>query len=73
MIPPTPTPIPLGTPIPLELGEVGLWQFAPQAVGLWGQFADYAPGLQWGIIILLGLVLVGLIAVLLRGLTEEEA
>lgn len=73
MIPPTPTPMPLGTPIPLGIGQLTLWQFAPDAVGLWGQFSDYTAGFQWAVIIVLGLVLIGLIAVLLRGLTEEEA
>lgn len=73
MIPPTPTAVPLGTPIPLNLGELTLWQFAADAVGLWGQFDDYTPGFQWAVIIVVGLVLIAAIAMQLRGLTEDEA
>lgn len=74
MIPYTPTPMPVGTPIPLNMGgELTLWQYAPDVVGIWGQFDDFTPGLQWGLIIIVGLVLIAAIAIQLRNLTEDEA
>jgi hypothetical protein len=73
MMPPTPTPIPAGTPVNLNLEGSELWSMAPDMVGLWGQFGDYTQALQWGLIVLLLLVLMWHIASLIRGLSEEEA
>lgn len=74
MIPPTPTVMPLGTPIPLEIGgQITLWGAAPELVGFWGQFHEYTPALQWIFVIGLGLALIGVLAWQLRNLSEDEA
>ena len=67
-IPPTPTPIPFNPASPaydLDLSPVGgLWERAPNVVGLWNQFPDAATtGLQW---VILGLILLVLIVSVLR-------
>lgn len=72
MLPPTPTAIPLGTPIPIDL-DVGLWNLAPNAVGLWNTFDNYTPALQTIFFVVLLILLIWTITKLLRGISEEEA
>jgi hypothetical protein len=71
-MPPTPTYIPPGTPVPINL-DVGMWEMSPNVVGLWGQFRDYTPAIQ---IMIVGLLLVFLfwtISTLIKKVSEEEA
>lgn len=72
MIPPTPTLVPAGTPIPIDL-NVSMWQLSPNAVGLWNSFGDYTPALQTMFVVGLLILLVWTIARLMRGISEEEA
>lgn len=71
-MPPTPTLIPPGTPVPIDF-ELGLWEMSPNMVGLWNQFGDYTPVLQTIFLVILLGVLVWTIARLMRGISEEEA
>lgn len=72
-MPATPTPIPAGTPIPLDIDTGGLWGVAPNVVGLWNQFEQYTPVLQLIVLGLLLLGLIGMIAFVVRSISEEEA
>ncbi|MCU0463218.1 MAG: hypothetical protein MUF38_01470 [Anaerolineae bacterium] len=59
VVPPTPTYIPPNTtPIPLELPSPKIWDYAPQAVGMWNMFRDLTPAFQ--IMLLLLLIFVGI-------------
>jgi len=73
MIPPTPTLTPDGTPIPLNFDELSLWQMAPESVGLWNQFNEYTPTLQWIFVALLLGFFIWAIAIKIKSLSEEEA
>lgn len=72
MMPPTPTPVPVGTAIPLGF-QNSLWDYAPNVIGLWNTLDDYTPAFQ---LIIVGLLLIGLVwlgAKMMRSLSEEEA
>lgn len=71
-IPPTPTPMPYGTPIPINLQNDLLWHMAPNAVGFWNQFSDYTPVLQWVLVALLLGVFVWVVAIRIKKVTESE-
>lgn len=70
--PPTPTLVPAGTPIPIDL-NVGLWDLSPNAVQLWNSFHDYTPVLQTIFFVVLLIFLLWTLLQFLRRSTEEEA
>lgn len=75
MIPPTPTPIPVNLASPaydLDLSPVGgLWERAPNVIGLWNQFPDATPVLQWVIFGLIIFILISAVMMLIKKSGED--
>ncbi len=71
MIPPTPTLIPPGTPVPIDF-DLGMWQMSPNMIGLWNQFHDYTPILQTLLFVILLGILFWTVSILMKRVSEEE-
>lgn len=79
MIPPTPTYIPPNSgefaqyASSLDLSNiVNLWDVAPHGVGLWNQFRDWTPALQWILVLAALLALFWLGFILLKRFGESR-
>lgn len=73
VVPPTPTFIPPNTtPIPLELPDASVWDYAPQMVGLWNMFRDLTPAFQVGLLLLLIFVGIQFVMGLIRQVQRND-
>lgn len=63
MIPPTPTPLIVGTPT-FTRPVINFWQFVPSALQVWNTAHDYTVVFQ--AIVLLAIIILGIVLVLSR-------
>lgn len=70
MIPPTPTPLGPVPTAPVGVGDISLWDYAPQAVGMWNQLGDITFGFQILVIIFLLVAAFFFLSNLIRNVTR---